>query len=368
MRRVGWILLLVFAIALLVCCGAKNVEYAMPRLDEPLVLPGDHASHPDFKTEWWYFTGHLESDDGKRFGFELVFFRRRTEQDTLWGYPIRRLANPMYMSNFAVTDIENDEFTYDMRVGREDDFTGYASTDYLFVKVDRWRVEEAWPDIHIFAETNKKDGYTLDLVLTPKKPAVVHGEGGVSRKCKEGNSSYYISFTRMEARGILERGCEAFRVSGVAWHDHEIMSTGLGECLKGWKWFSIMLDDDTEIMLFHTLRKDGSVDPFSSGTIVFPDGKYEHFYVDSFDVEDLDFWYSKRDKANYPVKWRVRVPKYGVDLTITAVKNDQELYFKGFPVAYWEGACTVGGTHAGEPVSGHAYVEMTGYGKKEVRI
>jgi len=186
----------------------------------------------------------------------------------------------------------------------------------------------------------------------------------------EGNSSYYISFTRLEASGVLLRGGKPMRVKGVAWHDHEFMSTGLGERLKGWKWFSIMLDNDTELMLFHVLRKDGSVDPYSSGTIIFPDGRHEHIELGEFEVEDLGFWYSKKSDAKYPVAWRIRVPKYGLEIEVRAVKEDQELHFGGlgFRLAYWEGACDVSGTFDGKDIKGYAYVELVGYGKGKIKL
>jgi len=368
MKKAYISVLIGLTIILIVGCAAKNAVYSQVDPAKPIVLPKDFASHPDFKTEWWFFVGHLETEDGKKFGFELVFFRRRTETDILFGFPVRSMANPVYMGHFSITDLERNKFVYDLRLGRENDFTGYASPEFLYLKTDTWRAEQAWPDMHIFAETKHHGNYALDLVLTPTKPAIVHGENGVSRKNIEGNSSYYISFTRLEANGMLVRDGVPMRVKGIAWHDHERMSTGLGKTLKGWKWFSIQLDNNTEIMLFYVNRKDGAVDPYSSATVVLPDGKSEHFYADSFSVDDIDFWKSKKSEAKYPVKWRVKIPKYGVDLTIQAVKNEQELRFWGIRLEYWEGKCAVVGTYDGKPISGSAYTEMTGYGKRKLRI
>lgn len=349
-------------------CAAKNIFYAQVDPAKPIVLPKDHASHPEFRTEWWYFVGHLESDDGKKFGFELVFFRQRTETAKWHGFPVRSMANPLYMSHFAITDLEQDKFVYDIRLGREKDFTGYASTDFLYLKTDTWRAQGAWPDIHIFAETKRDGCYVLELVLTPKKPAVIHGESGISKKSIEGKSSYYISFTRLSARGMLIRDGVPMRVKGIAWHDHEIMSTGLGDTLKGWKWFAVQLNNNVEIMMFYVYRADGSVDPTSSATIVLPDGSYEHMYADSFSIEDIDFWYSKKSEAKYPIKWRLKIPKYNADLTVWALKNEQELIFWWVGLEYWEGKCAVSGKYQDAQVFGDAYVEMTGYGKRKIRL
>lgn len=368
MRRLFIAILIVLLAAAFFGCAEKNIAYTQVDPAKPIVLPKDFASHPDFRTEWWYFVGHLESEDGKKFGFELVFFRQRTETDKWHGFPVHPMANPLYMGHFAITDLENDKFVYDLRLGREKDFTGYASTDFLYLKTDTWRAEEAFPNIHIFADTRRDGCYTLDLALVPEKPAVIHGEGGVSKKSVEGKSSYYISFTRLSANGTLIRDGVPIRVKGIAWHDHEIMSTGLGDTLKGWKWFSVQLDNNVEMMLFYVYRKDGSVDPSSSATIVFSDGSSEHISSDSFTIDDLDFWYSKKSKANYPVKWRIKIPKYKIDLTVQATKNEQELRFWGVSLEYWEGKCAVSGKYQDAQVFGDAYVEMTGYGKRKVRI
>lgn len=368
MRRIFVAILATFLTASFFGCATKNVFYEQVDPAKPIVLPKDHASHPDFKTEWWYFVGHLESEEGKKFGFELVFFRHRTEETKWRGLPVRSMANPLYMSHFAITDLEKDKFVYDLRFGREKDFTGFASPKFLYLKTDTWRAQEAWPNIHIFAETKRKGSYALELVLKPEKPAVVHGEAGISKKSLEGKSSYYISFTRLSARGILIRDGVPIRVKGIAWHDHEIMSTWLGDTLKGWKWFAVQLNNNVEIMLFYVYRKDGSVDPTSSATIVFPDGSYEHMYCDAFEIEDLDFWYSKKSKAKYPVRWRIKIPKYEVDINIWALKKEQELRFWWVGLEYWEGKCAVSGKYKGEEVLGDAYVEMTGYGKWKVSL
>src|SRR5688500_2291837 len=40
-----------------------------------LSFPEDHGPHPDFRTEWWYYTGNLKTPAGRHLGFQLTFFR-----------------------------------------------------------------------------------------------------------------------------------------------------------------------------------------------------------------------------------------------------------------------------------------------------
>jgi predicted secreted hydrolase len=115
-------------------------------------------------------------------------------------------------------------------------------------------------------------------------------------------------------------------------------------------------------MLYQIRHKDGKIDPYSSGTIILPDGKYQHLLRDEFQIEVLDHWKSSKSGAVYPSKWRVKVPGHRIDLIISPTVKDQELITKeSTRVTYWEGSVKVDGKYRDEPIKGVGYVELTGY-------
>ncbi len=63
------------AVLLSVFLIATGFTYQLALPGRKLTFPADHYSHPDFKTEWWYYTGHLETESGKKYGYQVTFFR-----------------------------------------------------------------------------------------------------------------------------------------------------------------------------------------------------------------------------------------------------------------------------------------------------
>jgi predicted secreted hydrolase len=199
----------------------------------------------------------------------------------------------------------------------------------------------------------------IDLALTSAKPPVLHGEAGLSRKGAEpGNASYYYSLTRMPAAGTITLDGNAIPVRGLAWMDREWSTSQLGAGQVGWDWFALHLDDGRELMLYRLRRRDGAIDPASSGTLVAADGGARTLGPDAVEVTVLDHWTSPRDQARYPARWRVRVPGEALDLVVTPLLADQELILA---VRYWEGAVRAEGTAGGRPLGGTGYVELVGY-------
>jgi predicted secreted hydrolase len=195
---------------------------------------------------------------------------------------------------------------------------------------------------------------------------VLHGENGLSRKAEgEGRASYYYSLTRIQTEGDLIIDGKKEAVRGVSWMDHEFGSNQLGEDQVGWDWFSIQLDNDTELMLYLMRRKDGSVDPYSSGTLVNADGTSKHLDLKDYRVEVMDRWKSPSSGANYPMKWKVMIPSEHIELEISPAFPEQELITnRSTRVTYWEGAVGITGEFRKKSVTGNGYVEMTGYAGK----
>lgn len=325
-------------------------------------FPRDHFSHPDFKTEWWYYTGHLETESGREYGYQVTFFRfgLRDRQQEEGSQP---LFTDLYMAHFALSDIEEKKFFFRERTSRGYEDKAGASTSRYLVWNEDWKVQGDG-DSHVI-EVKDRDK-VLRLRLTPVKPPVLHGKRGLSQKGEgRGRASYYYSLTRLEAAGELEIGGKREKVHGLSWMDHEFGSNQLRENQVGWDWFSIQLDNKTEMMLYLIRRKDGSLDPYSSGTLVYADGKSRHLELSDFRVDVSDRWKSPTSGGDYPMRWKISIPQEKVDLEILPFFPSQELDTrKSTRVTYWEGAVRVKGSFRDKPVGGRGYVEMTGYAGK----
>lgn len=329
-------------------------------------FPKDHGSHPGFRTEWWYYTGHLQAKDGRSFGFELTFFRRAIPPEKIKTQPSRWSVSQLYLAHFALTDISGGRFHFSEKLSRAGLGRAGADESRLRVWIDDWRAEapaEATGSHALFARDGK---FTLALTLQPAKPVVIHGRDGVSRKgAGTGQASHYYSFTRLATAGTLTIGNESFDVTGTSWMDHEFGSAELGADLVGWDWFSLQLADNSELMLYRLRRSDGSSDPVSSGTVVSSDGETRHLSITDFSIEATGTWTSPESTAVYPNRWRLTIPSVNLSLEVTPLLAQQELRTsRSTQVTYWEGAVAVAGTKEGRPVNGAGYVELTGYANR----
>ena len=327
-----------------------------------LVFPRDHAAHPDHRIEWWYYTGNLRASAGRRFGYQLTFFRFGVDRQPV--NPSRWAVRDLYMAHFAVTDIERGAHHVAERLNRAGIGWAGASTETLHVWNDGWAatLDERDRRSHLLAAASDDGGLAIELRLDPAAPPVLHGVNGFSQKGAElGNASHYYSLTRLRTTGRLVVAGETFDVEGLSWMDHEFGTSFLEPAQAGWDWFSIQLDDGTDLMVYVMRRIDGARDPRSSGTLVSPDG-LSHLQVDDYRLTPGRRWTSPASGAAYPVTWRIEIPRHGFDLEVTAAVDAQELETgRSTGVTYWEGAIDVRGTRRGVSVAGSGYLEMTGY-------
>ena len=323
----------------------------------PLDFPADHGPHPDFRTEWWYYTGNLRTSAGRHVGFQLTFFRvalAPTEEPRASRWATRQL----YFAHFAVTDTANGRFHAWSRVGRGALGVAGAEAAPFRVWVEDWSAQGAGASPRLHAS---EGDVALDLELSATKPVVLQGDRGLSRKGAEpGNASFYYSFTRMPARGVVRLGAETLAVTGEAWMDREWSTSGLGADLQGWDWFAVQLEDGRELMVYVLRRRDGTADPFSAGTLVAADGGARPLAAGDVSVETLAHWTSPHSGVRYPARWRLTVPSAELRLEITPRLADQELRVN---TRYWEGAVAVAGMAGVWSINGQGYVELVGYGE-----
>ena len=319
-------------------------------------FPEDHGAHPDYRSEWWYFTGNLATGEGRHFGYQLVVFRfaltpDKVERTSHWA------TNQIYMAHLALTDVDAQKFRFNERYARNAAGLAGVQAAPFRVWLEDWQVfavEEGgqWT-------LRAADGdMAISLSLAPLKPVVLQGDRGLSRKGPEpGNASYYYSLTRMATEGTITVAGEQFAVQGLSWLDREWSTSALNEEQAGWDWFSLQLDNGYDLMYYQLRRKDGTVEPFSSGTLVDPQGNVTSLSSEDVSLKALDTWESSLG-GRYPVAWRMEVPQAGLDVEIRPLLRNQEL---DTSVRYWEGAVEIMGRQGSDAVSGHGYLEMTGY-------
>jgi len=340
-------------------------RYAAPGWDYE--FPRDHYSHPEFKTEWWYFTGNLVDETGRRFGYELTFFRhgivppgeRQQERS-------RFLVNDLKFAHFTITDVNGHRFHFDEKASRGAfDDAGFDRGEQL-AWINDWSVAlNATGEFEISAAMNaptndkaSSETASLNLTLQPNKPPVVHGENGISAKAAgEGHASHYYSISRLTSRGTLQLGDRRFTVTGTSWFDHEWATNQLAPHQLGWNWLCLQFTGNTELMLYAMRRDDGTIDPASSGTFIAADGVSTHLRASDFSMTSIANWKSEKTGADYPISWRVQVPTRSIDVSVQPVLNNQELALP--PLTYWEGAVSATGS-----CSGIGYLELTGYAGK----
>lgn len=335
-------------------------DWNVPRTGHVLVFPRDHGSHPDFKIEWWYLTGHLFAGE-RRFGFQATFFRLGQEPvDVPAGEAFG--TTQLYLAHMGLTDPETGRFLHEERLNRGGWDAG-AKVGDLDVTNGNWSLRRDGTGMDLRGTIRAEA--SLSLRLEPKKGPVVFGEDGVSRKGPEGTAaSYYITFPRLEASGNLRLGGEDFSVKGEAWMDHEISSSQLDEDQVGWDWTCIQFHDGREIMAYVLRTADGGISDYSKLVWIDRDGALLHVERSGYEWRHEGKWVSPETGAGYPVSPLIvtKDPETGAEsrLRLLPLMKAQEMTGGAGGVSYWEGACDVRDESSGEIV-GRAYLEMTGY-------
>jgi predicted secreted hydrolase len=328
------------------------------RLAQPgyhLEFPRDHGPHFDYRTEWWYLTGNLRSQEGREFGYELTFFRHGYRPpNTRLPVKSRFVMDDIKFAHFTVTDITQKRFYASQRISRG----AYRDAGFLSGSKLAW-ISDWELDLDSGFQARAANGQeAIQLNLQPEKPPVLEGRDGFSQKAAgDGHASYYYSITRLRTRGELRVSGVSYQVTGLSWFDREWATNQLAPDQAGWNWFALQLSDGTDLMLYQIRLKNGAIDRYSSGKLISSTGTA--IDVDDFALMPADYWTSARNQARYPIGWRLQIPKFQIDLEITTPVREQEL---NLAVTYWEGAIRVTGTHEGNSVQGVGYMELTGYG------
>jgi len=345
---------------------ADDFKRALP--GRTFSFPRDHFFHPEFKTEWWYYSGHLFNQEKKSYGYQLTFFRtglkRETQTKSKWS------IQNLYFAHLALTDESKKRFGYREKINRgslgEAGATAYQENEKPFrVWVEDWSLEGKGAAMRDHFLKGGHQNFGIELLLTPEKKPVIHGQNGISQKAEgEGYASHYYSITRLKTEGKIFLKKKEIPVQGRSWMDHEFGSAQLREYQIGWDWFGIQLENGVDLMIYQIRHQDGKIDPYSSGTIILQDGIHHPLPLKEFQVQSLDRWRSQKSGAIYPSEWRIIVPSHRIELTLSPTVKDQELITQeSTRVTYWEGSVNVEGKYQGNPIKGVGYVELTGYAR-----
>jgi predicted secreted hydrolase len=338
--------------------NAQHREFCRATGGYRFEFPRDFFSHSCYKTEWWYFTGNVRTADGRPFGFELTFFREGI--DNPYPNPSRWRIADLYLAHFAVSDLKQQKFYYSEKLNRAGIELAGADEGRQRIWNGDWSAERSGETWRLKAADA---GHQIELQLRSMKPPVLQGNQGLSQKAAgAGNASYYVSLTRLETTGKIVIAGTAYDISGLSWMDHEFSTNSMAPNQVGWDWLSLQMDDGTEWMLYQLRRADGTRDPFSSGSYVDREGRVTILAAADFEMQPANRWHSQKSGADYPVRWRVRVPKLGFEAQVSTPMPNQELVAKGGrALTYWEGSIAVQGSRNGQSAAGRGYLEMTGY-------
>jgi predicted secreted hydrolase len=338
--------------------GDDNDGYARVLESRDFEFPRDHGSHPDYRSEWWYFTGNLDGESGSRYGFELTFFRfalapRQVDRESPWG------ANQAWMAHLALTDGDEGRFVAAERFSRGAlNLAGSTSTPFS-LHLEDWSVASSGPAFSPLTLNAATDEGEINLTLTARKNVVRNGDSGVDKKGpEEGNASYYYAITRLEVSGDIRVRQKSEQVTGLAWMDREWGTSALSRDLEGWDWFALQLSDGRDLMYYRLRGVNGESSPYSSGTLVEADGSSRTLQPADVELRALDHWQSPRSGSTYPVSWMMSVPSEGLNLEIQPLLEAQEL---DLTVRYWEGSVIATGIGPSAEITGRGYLELTGY-------
>lgn len=357
-------------------------------------FPDDHGPHPGYRTEWWYYTGNLFTEEGRHFAYQFTIFRNQlrppgqpensesvpgetTPDKTVYNeslhgtpeliqttypssqpkstqttYPSTRTASPnpwqtdqLYLAHMALSDVQNQRHYAAERYSRGAAGLAGAQAQPFRVWLENWVIEldstvaaqrNSDLPVHIHAQTDPSEGHVaLSLSLAPVKPLVKHGDNGFDIKgSQDGNASYYLTFSRMQTSGTLTINGESFEVSGLSWMDHEWSTSVLDDDQEGWDWFSMQLSNGYDLMYYELRDRQGGLSPYSTGTVIDPDGTPRRYAHGDARLESQRYWTSPHTGGRYPVSWVLQMPDEELELQIETLFDDQEM---NVSLSYYEG-------------------------------
>lgn len=317
-----------------------------------LQFPRDFGSHPQFRLEWWYLTGWLETAAHESLGFQITFFRTRPA--SLEDNPSAFTPRQLLIAHCALSDPKHAGLWHDQRVRRAGFGLAEAEQSDTRVWIDDWRLERR---DGLYRARLQAHDFGLELTLAPTQPPMLNGDRGFSQKAPSARSaSYYYSEPHLRVAGSIMRADRRSPVSGEAWLDHEWSSEYLDPAAVGWDWIGVNFDDGGALMAFR-LRDAQGATYWSGGSLQTAGGAVRALATDEIEFTPLRRWHSPHSAVDYPVSFRIRAGERRFELAplLDDQENDARL---SSGALYWEGAVTA---RDGERSIGRGYLELTGY-------
>lgn len=353
--------------------------FSVPPEHYPFQFPRDHGSHPDYRIEWWYITGHFNASpageptkkSSRKFGFQATFFRIAGDAPG---------DRQFYMAHMALTDIRSQKFYHEEKLNHEGWDAG-SSKDYLNTHNGNWSLVQDIANPSSFLASLKATigaDVTMKFQFSHEGDPVIFGKNGVSLKGDAPDArSLYITFPKLMTSGTLTLMGQSYDISGMSWMDHEISSSQLAPDQIGWNWASIHLDDGRSVMVYMMRKNDQSKDPYSFFNVIEADNKsVTEYAAKDFSWTPDQWWESEMTGSKYPISSKIRIisksplsghrPPLPEEFHLKPLMKAQEMESKVSNVHYWEGACDVVDS-MGVKI-GRAYVELTGYGSPLTRF
>ncbi|MFZ1387058.1 MAG: lipocalin-like domain-containing protein [Thiolinea sp.] len=337
--------------------GISATGFARAVEPRPFAFPQEHVAHPEFRNEWWYVTGNLQTETGRRFGYQVTLFRialspKLPENSSVWA------SNQVWMAHIALTDVEGNKHLHDQRFSRGAAGLAGQSLQPFKVWLEDWQMlGQANGDFPWTVQVANAD-FSLKLNLQPEKPVVLQGTQGLSQKSSEaGNASYYYSFTRLATTGSIHYQNQDFAATGSSWLDREWSTSALGKDQAGWDWFSLQFNDGHDLMFYQLRKQSGEADQaHSQGKWIAADASTQNLSLKDLKLKPVKYWQAKSG-TKYPIAWELIYPAVNGHWRVEAVVEDQLMETS---VVYWEGAVRVIELESGKQV-GQGYLELSGY-------
>ena len=337
--------------------GFAHVDYS-----KALEFPRDHGAHPKFFAETWFFSGHLATQEGRQFGFQLMFVRialtpEPPQSSSAWA------TNQIYRAHFALTDVAADQFYTSERFSRAALGLSGAEEDPVRVWLENWSmtVLSEHADLPHFRLQADDDDFAMDLNLQSIKATVAPDGEDFVQAGSSGDGLRVYWAPRMSAQGQLKIGNEQYDVAGLAWLERAWGAVPIGgEGQIEFDRFVLQLDDDREMMIFQLHRRDGSAAPAVTGLLISAVGEIYRLGRRDLNLQVTHEWRSPIDGARYPAGWRLQLPYAKINLVLRPTVANQEM---NFILRYWGGTVAFSGDVGGQPVTGSGYAELRGYGR-----
>jgi predicted secreted hydrolase len=330
-------------------------DYAAVTARRPLTFPADFGSHPDFRTEWWYVTGWLKTQQGEPLGFQITFFRSKPATDA--ANPSAFAPRQLLIAHCALSDPKRGRLWQDQRIRRAGMQLAEAAEGDTNVWIERWSLKREGQK---YAAKIDAEDFSLDLALAETQAVLLNGDAGISRKGPLPEAaSYYYSLPHLKVTGWISRKNAKSQVSGEAWFDHEWSSEYLEPQAIGWDWIGINLDDGAALMAFRIRGLQGE-QRWAGGTYRSGDGQVRILQPADIEFRARRQWTSPRTAIGYPVEWSVRLGSREIELKplLDDQENDTRL---STGAIYWEGAVSA---YERRRLIGRGYLELTGYGER----